>query len=94
MSEMHINLPETMTAYIQAQVTAGRYTSVSDYFRGLVHADQQQQHVIEQLKGDDRLEAFLEEGFRSGEGRRWTASVLAELRKQVLDRDRRVVEDQ
>lgn len=41
MARLTISLPDQMNDWVEAQVTAGRYGSVSEYFRDLVRRDQE-----------------------------------------------------
>ena len=49
MVEIQVQFPEPLNDFIQTQVAAGRCASVSDYLHNLVHADQQQQRIVDQL---------------------------------------------
>jgi putative addiction module CopG family antidote len=86
MSEMQVNLPESISEFAGAQVAAGRFSSVSEYLGALVTADEQAQKAVERLAENPQLAALLEEGLNSGAGRRWSSAVLGELKQQVLDR--------
>ena len=88
MVEIQVQFPEPLNDFIQTQVAAGRCASVSDYLHNLVHADQQQQRIVDQLNDDPTLTAHIDESFARGSGRRWSPAVLNELRQQVLDRER------
>jgi antitoxin ParD1/3/4 len=41
MSRLTFSMPDQMTAWVEAQVSAGRSGIVSDYFRDLVRRDQE-----------------------------------------------------
>lgn len=60
MQSMNISLPEPLKQFIDAQIAAGRYSSVSEYVRELVRDD-------EKRKAQDQLEALLLEGLRGDE---------------------------
>lgn len=60
METMNIALPESMKSFVQEQVTAGGYSSVSEYVRELIRADQRR-------RTDERVDALLLEGLSSGE---------------------------
>lgn len=49
-----------MKSFVQEQVTAGGYSSVSEYVRELIRADQRR-------RSDERIDALLLEGLSSGE---------------------------
>jgi putative addiction module CopG family antidote len=84
--EIQVHLPEPLGDFIQGQLSAGRYASVSDYLGDLVPADREQQAVLEQLQDHAELASRLQESLNGGEGRRWSPAVLQDLRQQVLDR--------
>lgn len=59
MDTMNIALPESMKLFVQERVTAGGYSSVSEYVRELIRADQKR-------KVEERIDALLLEGLDSG----------------------------
>ena len=59
METMNIALPESMKHFVQERVTAGGYSSVSEYVRELIQADQKR-------KADERTDSLLLEGLESG----------------------------
>lgn len=59
METMNIALPESMKHFVQERVTAGGYSSVSEYVRELIRADQKR-------KVDERIDSLLLEGLESG----------------------------
>lgn len=71
MDTMNIALPEALKAFVQDQVEAGGYGSVSDYIRELIYADQRR-------RTGERIDALLLDGLASGQpievdGRYWEA---------------------
>lgn len=60
MQSMNISLPEPLKQFVDGQIAEGRYSSVSEYMRELIRAD-------EKRKAEDRLEAMLLEGLNSTE---------------------------
>jgi Arc/MetJ-type ribon-helix-helix transcriptional regulator len=86
MAELQINLPDSIGEFAGAQVTSGRFPTLSDYLGALVCADEQAQGTIAQLSENPQLAGLLEEGLKSGPGRRWSNAVLRELKQQVLER--------
>ncbi len=58
MQTMNISLPEPMKEFVDEQVTAGHYSSVSEYVRELIRVD-------EKRKAQERLEVMLREGLNS-----------------------------
>jgi len=59
MSRLTISMPDQMSAWVEAQVQAGRYGNVSEYFRDLVRRDQDRRTEAERALQDliDRAEA-------------------------------------
>lgn len=55
METMNISLPEPLKQFVDEQMAGGRYSSVSEYIRELIRAD-------ERRKAEDQFEAFLLEG--------------------------------
>jgi antitoxin ParD1/3/4 len=60
METVNIALPEGMKAFVQERVSEGGYSSVSEYFRDLIRADQKRRR-------EERIDALLLEGLKSGE---------------------------
>jgi antitoxin ParD1/3/4 len=60
METMNIALPESMKQFVQERVSAGGYSSVSEYIRELIRAD-------EKRRNEERIDALLLEGLESGE---------------------------
>jgi len=59
METMNIALPESMKSFVQGRVSEGGYSSVSEYVRELIRADQKRQV-------EERVDALLIEGLHSG----------------------------
>ena len=59
MESMNISLPEPLKAFVDSQISTGRYSSASEYVRELIRAD-------EKRKADEQLESLLLAG-RKGE---------------------------
>ena len=59
MKTMNVSLPDSMRDYIEQQVKADGYGSVSEYIRDLIRQDQKRQ-------AKDHLEALLMEGLDFG----------------------------
>ena len=60
MQSMNISLPDPLKKFVDGQIAEGRYSSVSEYIRELIRAD-------EKRKAEDRLEALLLEGLATDE---------------------------
>ena len=79
MTRITISMPEQMNAYIEAQVSGGRYGNVSEYVRDLVRRDQDsKQKAIAELRG------LLERAEASGIGDR----TMSELRETAFQEAR------
>jgi antitoxin ParD1/3/4 len=59
METMNIALPDSMKHFVQDRVSEGGYSSVSEYVRELIRADQRR-------KAEERIDALLLEGLDSG----------------------------
>jgi len=75
---MNISLPEPLKQFVDEQIAAGRYSSVSEYVRELIRDD-------EKRKAEDRLEALLLEGLESDESL-LTSEDWVSIRKDALAR--------
>jgi antitoxin ParD1/3/4 len=60
METMNIALPESMKHFVQERVSEGGYSSVSEYVRELIRADQRR-------RVEERIDTLLLEGLDSGE---------------------------
>jgi antitoxin ParD1/3/4 len=60
MESMNISLPEPLKQFVDTQIAKGRYSSVSEYVRELIRAD-------EKRKAEEHLEALLLEGLQGEE---------------------------
>ena len=58
MQSMNISLPDPLKQFVDRQIAQGRYSSVSEYVRELIRAD-------EKRKAEEQLEAKLLEGLNS-----------------------------
>jgi antitoxin ParD1/3/4 len=59
MTTLNISLPENLKAFAEEQADIGGYTSVSEYLRELLRADQRQKAAL-------KLDAIILEGINSG----------------------------
>ena len=78
MQSMNISLPEPLKQFVDDQIAAGRYSSVSEYVRELIRDD-------EKRKAEDRLEALLLEGLEGDESP-LTREDWAAIRRDALAR--------
>ena len=76
MQTMNISLPDPMKQFVEDQVTAGAYSSASEYVRELVRADQKR-HAKE------RLEQVLLSAINSGDPIEVTPEMINEVRQQL-----------
>jgi antitoxin ParD1/3/4 len=60
MQTMNISLPDPLKQFVDGQIAQGRYSSVSEYMRELIRAD-------EKRKVEDQLEGLLLEGLQGEE---------------------------
>jgi antitoxin ParD1/3/4 len=79
MQTMNISLPDPLKQFIEEQVSAGGYSSTSEYMRELVRADQKR-------KARQELEEILLTALRSGEPTEVTPEMWEELRAKIRTR--------
>ena len=58
MESMNISLPDPLKRFVDKQIAAGRYSSVSEYIRELIRRD-------EERRAQERLDGLLLEGLDS-----------------------------
>ena len=75
---MSFALPESLRDYIDERVRSGQYGNTSEYLRDLIRRDQRSEAAL-------RLRGLIADGLESGDGRRATDDVLAELRDRAFD---------
>jgi antitoxin ParD1/3/4 len=75
MESMNISLPEPLKQFVDGQIAAGRYSSVSEYVRELIRED-------DKRKAQERLETLLLEGLQ-GEETELTRDDWAAIRKEA-----------
>jgi antitoxin ParD1/3/4 len=76
---MNISLPDPVKQYVEEQVSAGGYSSASEYVRELVRTDQKR-------KAKDQLENILLESLQSGDAVDITPRMWEELRQKIRTR--------
>jgi antitoxin ParD1/3/4 len=79
METMNIALPEAMKHFVQERVSQGGYSSVSEYVRELIRADQKR-------KVEERIDALLLEGLDSGEPIPVTKEYWEEKKRKLTER--------
>jgi len=77
MQTMNISLPDQLKEFVDGQVGSGRYSSVSEYVRDLIRAD-------EKRKAQDKLEALLMEGIQSGDPTQMTQQDWGDIRREAV----------
>jgi antitoxin ParD1/3/4 len=75
-----ITLPESLKAFIDAEVASGGYPDASGYVQELLLKESRRQ------KERERIEALLEEGLNSGEPTEWTAQSLERHKRELTER--------
>ena len=79
MQTMNISLPDPMKEYVEERVSAGAYSSASEYVRELVRADQKR-HAKEQL------EQILINAVNSGDPFEVTPKMLEDIKLKLRAR--------
>jgi putative addiction module CopG family antidote len=79
MDTMNIALPESMKHFVQERVAQGGYSSVSEYVRELIRADQKR-------KVDERIDALLLEGLGSGQPISVSQEYWEEKKRRLTER--------
>jgi len=82
MPTMNISLPDQLRDFVDEQVNSGRYSSVSEYVRELVRADQKKRER-------EGLELRILEGLNSGEAVEATPPMWEQLKKDLRKRAKR-----
>jgi antitoxin ParD1/3/4 len=84
MDTMNIALPEAMKHYVQARVDEDGYSSVSEYVRDLIRADQRR-------KAEERIDALLLEGLDSGRPISVTEEYWEEKKRKLAGRMGKII---
>jgi antitoxin ParD1/3/4 len=79
METMNIALPESMKSFIHERVSEGGYSSVSEYVRDLVRADQKR-------RMEERIDGLLLEGLNSGEPIEVTPEYWEKKKQRLTER--------
>jgi antitoxin ParD1/3/4 len=75
-STMTISLPKDLKEFVRKRSLTAHYGTPSDYIRGLIRED------VKRLE-EERLEAELLQGLRSGKGIRMTAEKWQQLKAEA-----------
>ena len=79
METMNIALPESLKHFVQERVSEGGYSSVSEYVRELIRADQRR-------KVEERIDTLLLEGMESGGPIAVTPDYWEEKKRKLTER--------
>ena len=79
MDTMNIAVPESMKQFVQERVSEGGYSSVSEYIRELIRADQKR-------KAEVRIDALLLEGLDSAQPIPVTPDYWEEKKRKLTER--------
>jgi antitoxin ParD1/3/4 len=79
MQTMNISLPDPMKEYVEGKVTAGAYSSASEYVRELVRGDQKRQ-------AKEELEQILLSAINSGDPIDVTPEMIEQVRNRLRSR--------
>jgi antitoxin ParD1/3/4 len=76
MTSLNVSLPQPLKDYIEDRVSAGGYSTPSEYVRALIRDDRKR-------RGQAKLEALLLEGIESGPGIEVNAAYWAKKHRQL-----------
>lgn len=79
MTSLNISLPETLKKYVEQQTEQGGYSTPSEYVRQLLREDQKR-------RTEEKLEALLLAGLKSGKGVEANEEYWQKLRQRIFDR--------
>jgi antitoxin ParD1/3/4 len=74
--DLNITLPESWKPFIDAEVSAGRHSSVEEYIQMLLTE-------VKLRKARVKVEALLEEGVKSGPAQEWTKNDWDDIRHGI-----------
>jgi antitoxin ParD1/3/4 len=77
MTTINISLPEQMRLFVEEQVTAGGYSTTSEYIRSLIRQDNER-------KSKEQLDNLLLQGLASGESIETTEQWWEEKRAALI----------
>lgn len=79
MTSLNISLPQTLKDYVEDRTKNGGFSTPSEFVRNLVR-DDQKRHA------EEKLEALLLEGLRSGESITFTPDQLEKKRQRLREK--------
>ncbi len=77
MTSLNVSLPKPLKDYIEDRVSAGGYSTPSEYVRALIRDDRKR-------RGQAKLEALLLEGIESGPGIEVNEKFWAERHRRLI----------
>ena len=80
MTQIDVDLPDDLHAWVEAKIADGAYASMSDYACGLIRRDIEAEQAIE------RLQAAVDSGRNSGTGDRTIESILEDSKTFISPR--------
>ncbi len=75
MTTLNISLPEKMRSFVEEKIARGSYGTISEYVRELIRNDERSEQ--------DRFEAFIAQGFASGDPVPHTKADIAKARAET-----------
>ncbi len=81
MATMNVSLSEQMKAWVESQISSGKYANASDYVRNLIRHDQDYQTKLQQLR------VAIDEGRNSGLSDRTLDDIWADVKARHSDAD-------
>jgi len=78
MDKITITVPKAMAAYVKSRLAEGQYGNVSEFFRDLVHRDQERRK-----QGVAELRALIVRAEASGVSDRDFSQAIAEARREA-----------
>ena len=81
---MNISLPEKIQTFVEAQATAGGFSTISDYICHLI-LQEQKRLVQQELAQQEQLESLLLEGLESGDPIEVTDEWWDRKRSQLIE---------
>lgn len=75
MSTLNISLPEKLRGFVEEKIARGGYGTISEYVRELIRNDGRSERA--------RFEAFIAEGFASGDPEPYTKADITKARAET-----------
>lgn len=81
MATMNVSLPDQMKAWVEAQISSGKYANASDYVRDLIRHDQHYHQRLGQLR------TAIDQGRKSGISDRTIDDIWSDLKTRHVKAD-------